>query len=398
MKKSRNKESDLFYNPISIKGAKKHNLKNIDVDIPRNKLVVLTGVSGSGKSSLAFNTLFNEGQKKYAESLNTYVRQFISKMESAEVDSITGLCPTIAIEQKQSSANARSTVGTLTEINDYLRLLFAKLGKIKSPVSGKIIQKYTSEKIISEIEKMHPHQWLYILQPIIAKKISDLEIKIEQLNSEGFKIYIVDDKENRILNPVSQISYNLKWKYFVILERFKTKSSYEDGELSGLFETLEFCFLGSSNDVWIDIDQKELKYYPNHLFQDGIQFEEPNINIFSFNNSYGFCKTCLARGWQYGVNYKFIIPNYNLSISTGALKIWNIKNKHVEQWKENFLNQANIINFPLDKAIKDFTEIEKEMLFKGSDKLIGIETFLSRIYKTSVLQYEEIISNFTGII
>ena len=320
--------------------------------------------------------MFNEGQRKYAESLNTYVRQFISKMESAEVDSITGLCPAIAIEQKQSSASTRSTVGTLTEINDYLRLLYAKLGKIISPKSGKIVQKYNAEKIIQEIEKLPANKWLFILQPIKANNLAELIINIDLLEKEGYRdIYILDEKNQRSFSTIKQISFDEKSKYFVILEKFQTKENYVDGELAGLFETLEFCFLGETNDVWIDQDQQELKYYPNHLIQDGIQFEEPNINLFSFNNSYGFCTACQARGWQYGINNKLIIPNQNLSIHDGAIKIWKIKNVYIENWKKKFLLEAEQIHFPLNKPLKDFNESEKKLLFEGSENLTGIYPF-----------------------
>ncbi|MDI9338838.1 MAG: excinuclease ABC subunit A, partial [Alphaproteobacteria bacterium] len=379
--KKKSKETTCI-NPISIIGAKKHNLNNISVDIPRNQLVVLTGVSGSGKSSLAFNTLFAEGQRKYAESLNTYIRQFVNKMESAEVEVIHGLCPAIAIEQKVSSSSTKSTVGSLTEILDYLKLLFAHIGVIVSPKSGNIIQKYTAPKMLTIIQNIPEKNTVCILSKIKLDKNSDnLKIHLESFIERGYTdIYAIQhDTNQRHIIQISNFIYKNDCTYYLLFSKFETKSNYTPEDLSDFVETMHLAFTEGNYEIYLDLNENNLQKYPNHLHQEDIYFEEPNPNLFSYSNSYGICKKCNGSGTTWDLDMNLIIPNKQLSVAEGAIIPWQDKKHKI--WQDNFINDSKIHNFPIHTPIHNLTPTEYNVLIKGSDTLKGVNNFIQSVSK-----------------
>jgi excinuclease ABC subunit A len=300
---------------ILIKGAQLHNLKNIDVAIPRNKLVVITGLSGSGKSSLAFDTLYAEGQRRYVESLSSYARQFLGRLDKPKVEYIKGIAPAIAIEQKVNTTNARSTVGTSTEVYDYMKLLFARIGKTFSPISGKEVKKQTVTDVIEKVKELPMDSKWLLLSPIHLEEGRALEDKLKVLLQQGFARILVDNEMMR-LDTIDQHSLDHK-DILQIIDRIVVKQEEEfynrlaDAVDTAFYEGKGVCYLQ-------EITTHNRFEFSNNFALDGISFLEPNIHLFSFNNPYGACPTCEGYGNIIGIDDELVIPNTALSVYENA--------------------------------------------------------------------------------
>ena len=379
---------------ILIKGARLHNLKNIDVAIPRNKFVVITGLSGSGKSTLAFDTLYAEGQRRYVESLSSYARQFLGRLNKPEVDSIKGISPAIAIEQKVNSKNPRSTIGTSTEIYDYIKLLFARIGKTISPVSGKEVKKHNVQDVVDFILTKKEGAKFYILAPA---KIGDREYKLylEMLLQQGYHRLKHNEDILRI-EDVLENETQLKGSFYLLLDRLSLKS--EDGFIERLADSIQTCFHEGKGDCLIEfIDTKEKKLFSNRFEADGIVFEEPSIHLFSFNNPFGACKTCEGYGSIVGIDEELVIPNTGLSIYEDAIACW--KGDTLCKYKDDLVFNAEKWNIPIHKPYYELSEEQKEFIWNGNKtlKFKGINPFFKALEKKNYkIQNRVLLSRYRG--
>ncbi len=378
-------------NKIFIKGARTHNLKNIDVEIPRNKLVVVTGVSGSGKSSLTIDTLYAEGQRRYVESLSSYVRQFMSRMDKPDVDYIKGLSPAIAIEQKTTTGTTRSTVGTLTEIYDYLRLLYAKVGKTYSPVSGKLVQKQEVSDVIDYIKTLEENSKIQILSPLIEITKNKLETLLQDgiqrllLDGEVIKTEDVEEKEIAALNK--------KKEKFILIDR-ATAEQTEDN-LYRLADSVSLAFSESDGECVIDVPGKTKKVFSNKFELDGIAFEIPSPQLFNFNSPYGACSKCEGFGTILGIDHDLVIPNKNLSVYEDAVVCWRTEGMSI--WKKDLIKGAPKCDFPIHKPIIDLTKEQYKMLWEGTPYFQGINAFFKDVEsQTYKIQYRVMLAKYRG--
>lgn len=384
-------------NSIQVKGAKVNNLKNVDVEIPRNKLIVVTGLSGSGKSSLAFDTLYAEGQRRYVESLSSYARQFLGKMAKPECECIKGLPPAIAIEQKVNTRNPRSTVGTSTEIYDYLRLLFGRIGKTYSPVSGEEVKRHTIEDVISFVLNYPDDTRIAISSPIVLPEnrsfLSQLEIYLKEGYSRLIKdnefIYIEDLITTTDL-PETSAGYNL------LIDRLSVK--HEGEELSRLADSIEVAFFEGREECNIHIWQDSgVNYYTfsKRFEADGISFMEPNDLMFNFNNPYGACPRCEGFGKVIGISEELVIPNPALSVYEDAVVCW--KGEKMSEWKRAFIHIASRYKFPIHQSYCELTEEQKSLLWHGCDDFPGIDGFFKMVENNQYkIQYRVMLSRYRG--
>lgn len=388
---------------IQIKGARVHNLKDISVDIPRNKLVVVTGVSGSGKSSLTIDTLYAEGQRRYAESLSAYARQFLNRMNKPDVDYIKGLCPAIAIEQKVISRTPRSTVGSMTEIYEYLRLLFARIGKTISPVSGKEVRKDDVTDVLNAIIQLNEGDKVFILASLKQHKNRQLLEELNILSQKGFsRVYSRDTslknegQVHRIEELLLLTEKELKTKKLthILVDRILVKKFDED-DTHRLADSIGTAFYEGEGDVYIEVNGKELLHFNNRFELDGMQFEEPVPNLFSFNNPFGACPTCEGFSQVLGIDADLVIPDRRLSVYDGAVAPW--KGEKLDWWRLNFVKGAKKFDFPVHKPIADLTDKQYKQLWQGSDGVMGINDFFkdveSQLYK---VQYRVLLSRYRG--
>jgi len=399
---------------ILIKGARVHNLKNVDLEIGRNKLVVITGVSGSGKSSLAIDTLFAEGQRRYVESLSAYARQFLVRMNKPDVDYIKGLCPAIAIEQKVSTRSSRSTVGSLTEIYDYLRLLYARIGKTYSPVSGKEVQKHEVSDVVDFIKSLKEGATVFILSPqrtpaddtpLKLKKAKTeasvtpartLKQELNILNQKGFA-RIISEKEvykiEELLANEAQLK-TLKGKSFqLVVDRIVWKKDDEDLQ-SRISDSVGVAFFEGHGDCIIFYDGKEKKF-SNKFELDGILFEEPTPHLFSFNNPYGACRRCEGFGSVIGVDENLVIPDKNKSVYEGAIAPW--KGEKMGEWLTLLIKSAHKFDFPVHRSYRELTASEKKLLWTGNKYFHGLDEFFKELEKQSYkIQYRVLLSRYRG--
>ncbi|MFN8296567.1 MAG: excinuclease ABC subunit UvrA [Chitinophagales bacterium] len=378
-----NSDSKIF-----IKGARTHNLKNIDVEIPRNKLVVVTGVSGSGKSSLTIDTLYAEGQRRYVESLSSYVRQFMSRMDKPDVDYIKGLSPAIAIEQKTTTGTTRSTVGTLTEIYDYLRLLYAKTGKTYSPVSGKLVQKKDVADVIDYIKTLEENTKLQVLSPL--KEIS--KNKLETLLQDGIQRLLIDNEVVRI-EEMNHDTVNKKKEMYVLIDRATAEQSEDN--LYRLADSVNLAFSESDGICVIDVPGKTKKIFSNKFELDGIAFEIPSPQFFNFNSPYGACDKCEGFGTILGIDHDLVIPNKNLSIYEDAVVCW--RGEVMSAWKKQLIKGAPKCDFPIHKPIADFTKEQYKTLWTGNQYFHGIHDFFKDVEsQTYKIQYRVMLAKYRG--
>jgi len=377
---------------IIIKGAKLHNLKNIDVVIPRNKLVVITGLSGSGKSSLAFDTLYAEGQRRYVESLSSYARQFLGKLHKPKVDYIKGIAPAIAIEQKVNSTNPRSTVGTSTEIYDYIKLLFARIGKTYSPISGKIVKKHTVTDVTNFVKTFKEETKLLLLCPIIINEDRDLKTVLKVLSQQGYARIKYEDEIYRIDDlPINKKNYNdLK----LVIDRVVVRDD-EDfyNRLSDAIQTA--FFEGNGVCIIQDVSNNTLTEFNNKFELDGVLFYEPNTHFFSFNNPYGACSTCEGYGDVVGIDEDLVIPNTGLSIYNDA--IYPFRTDAYRHYKDELITHAYKYEIPIHKPWFELTEEQKSIVWKGNKNFYGIHHFFSALEEKSYkIQNRVMLSRYRG--
>src|SRR5687767_3362421 len=378
---------------IYIKGARVHNLKNISVEIPRNKLVVVTGVSGSGKSSLTIDTLFAEGQRRYAESLSAYARQFMARMVKPDVDFIKGLCPAIAIEQKVITRTPRSTVGSMTEIYDYLRLLFARAGKTISPVSGREVKKDDVNDVIDVISKLNEGDKVLILVPFKQHKNRNSQEELNILLQKGFsRLY-----SGEILR-IEELMENKKWKAaketYVLIDRLVVKAFDEDDK-HRMADSIGTAFYEGEGELLIEINGTKKLAFSNRFELDGMLFEEPVPNLFSFNNPFGACPTCEGFSQVLGIDTDLVIPDRRLSVYEGAIAPW--KGEKLGWWREQFIKAAKKFNFPIHKAIADLTPAQYNILWEGNEHAHGINDFFKEVEQNLYkVQYRVLLSRYRG--
>lgn len=389
---------------IIIKRARVNNLKNLSVAIPRNKLVVITGLSGSGKSSLAFDTLFAEGQRMYVESLSSYARQFLGRMEKPDVDYIKGVSPAIAIEQKVNTRNPRSTVGTTTEIYDYLKLLFARIGKTYSPVSGKEVKRDTVTDVVNAINSFPEGTRVMVAAPLKMKKGRKLAEELNLLLSKGFARILVDGEMKfieQILNPEEQgkkkpKTLKLEGTVEILIDRSSVNKDDEDTTFR-LSDSVQTAFFEGEGDCIIYAEEGKLKRYTfsDRFELDGITFTEPSINFFSFNNPYGACQTCEGFGKVLGIDEDLVIPDKSLSVYEGAIAPW--KSESMSEWLKPLLKNGIKFDFPIHRPYNELMPQQRELLWNGNEYFEGIHDFFKYLEsKTYKIQYRVMLSRYRG--
>ncbi|MDO1514418.1 excinuclease ABC subunit UvrA [Maribacter confluentis] len=375
---------------IIIKGAKLHNLKNIDVVIPRNKLVVITGLSGSGKSSLAFDTLYAEGQRRYVESLSSYARQFLGKLDKPKVDYIKGIAPAIAIEQKVNSTNPRSTVGTTTEIYDYIKLLFARIGKTFSPISGNEVKKHTVSDIVNFVKTFDEQTKLLLLAPIQIREDRDTIKSLELFSKQGYARIKYNNKVLRI----DQAPKDIGKKFDLVIDRIITKND-EDfyNRLANAIDTA--LFEGKGECVIEELATGKQTFFSNKFELDGMTFLEPNVHLFSFNNPYGACPKCEGYGDVIGIDEDLVIPNTALSVYENAIFPW--RGESMGFYRDQLVNSAYKFDFPIHKPWYELTEEQKELVWKGNNHFIGLHKFFGMLEEKSYkIQNRVMLSRYRG--
>ena len=377
---------------IIIKGARVNNLKNLDIAIPRNKLVVITGLSGSGKSSLAFDTLFAEGQRKYVESLSSYARQFLGRMEKPEVDYIKGVSPAIAIEQKVNTRNPRSTVGTTTEIYDYLKLLFARIGTTFSPKSGNKVKRDTVTSVVESINQNTEGERYMITTPLVIKEGRKLDRELDALLSKGYTRVLVDDEVSYI-EEIDATKLK-KATIEILIDRLAVNKADEDAQFR-LADSVQTAFYEGEGVCIIRFSGSEKVTYSDKFELDGIVFEEPTVNLFSFNNPYGACRKCEGFGKVLGIDPELVISDRNLSIYDGAIVPW--RSETMKKWAQPLLTHAHHFDFPVHRPIKDLSEEEYNVLWSGNKYFEGIDAFYKHIEsKLHKIQYRVLLSRYRG--
>lgn len=385
---------------ILIKGARVHNLKNVTAEIPRNKLVVVTGVSGSGKSSLTIDTLFAEGQRRYAESLSAYVRQFMARMVKPDVDYIKGLCPAIAIEQKVITRTPRSTVGSMTEIYDYMRLLFARTGRTISPVSGRTVKKDDVSDVVKAIAGRTHGDKVLVLVPFRQHVNRNVSEELNILLQKGFSRLLVSGEAVRIEDMLEEKSplYKKNGKpekeAFVLIDRLVVKD-FDDDDKHRIADSVTTGFYEGEGELLLIINDNEKFQFSNRFELDGIVFEEPVPDLFSFNNPVGACPVCEGFSLVLGIDEDLVIPDKRLSVYEGAVAPW--KGEKLSKWKENFIKTSKSSNFPIHKAIMDLTKEQYALLWKGDKYNNGIDDFFKEVEQNLYkVQYRVLLSRFRG--
>ncbi|RMF02473.1 MAG: excinuclease ABC subunit A, partial [Bacteroidetes bacterium] len=365
---------------IYIKGARANNLKNISLDIPKNKLVVVTGVSGSGKSSITMDTLFAEGQRRYVESLSSYARQFLMRMKKPDVDYIKGICPAIAIEQKVSTANARSTVGTLTEIYDYLRLLYARVGRTYSPISGREVKKHQVSDVVDFIMSL-PEGTKVQLFAYVPTKYRDrsLGAELQLLLQKGYTRVWWDNKLQDIQELMESGHENLEKALHtfaeplrILVDRFVVKAADEENT-KRIADSVQTTFYESEGDCEVAVIGGDTTYFNNRFELDGLTFLEPNPQLFNFNNPYGACPKCEGFSMVMGIDERKVVPDPSLSVYEGAISCW--KGERYGRWLDAFLRVAHRFDFPVHTPYQDLNEDERRLLWQGNEFFAGIHAF-----------------------
>ncbi|MFS4415656.1 excinuclease ABC subunit UvrA [Maribacter sp. 2307ULW6-5] len=375
---------------IIIKGAKLHNLKDIDVVIPRNKLVVITGLSGSGKSSLAFDTLYAEGQRRYVESLSSYARQFLGKLDKPKVDYIKGIAPAIAIEQKVNSTNPRSTVGTTTEIYDYIKLLYARIGKTFSPVSGRQVKKDTVTDVVEHVRAFAENTKLLLLAPVHIREDRDVHKSLQLFSKQGYARIKHSGKVIRI----DQAPQDMGRDFSLVVDRIVTKND-EDfyNRLANAVDTA--FFEGKGQCVVESLSDGAQTHFSNKFELDGTPFLEPNVHLFSFNNPYGACPKCEGYGDVIGIDEDLVVPNTGLSIYENAIFPW--RGDSMGWYRDQLVNAAYKFNFPIHRPWFELTREQRQLVWKGNDHFIGLHKFFEMLEEKSYkIQNRVMLSRYRG--
>lgn len=388
---------------IHIKGARANNLKNIDLSIPKNKLVVVTGVSGSGKSSLTIDTLFAEGQRRYVESLSAYARQFLMRMKKPEVDYIKGICPAIAIEQKVSTRNARSTVGTLTEIYDYLRLLYARVGKTYSPISGEIVKRHEVSDVTDFIQQFSEGSKVQLFIPL-SYKYQDrlLKQEIQLLLQKGYTRILLNGQLQRIEDLLEQKNPILKKTLknikdndiLVLIDRFVVKKEDEEN-IKRIADSIQTAFFESLGECVVDVIDQERMSFNNRFELDGLSFLDPTPHLFNFNNPYGACPACEGFSLVMGIDAAKVIPNPSQSVYEGAIACW--KGEKYGLWLDQLIDNAHHFDFPIHRPYQDLSKEQQKVLWKGNQYFRGIDDFFDELEeKTYKIQNRAMLARYRG--
>ena len=377
---------------ILIKGAKLHNLKNIDVAIPRHKLVVITGLSGSGKSSLAFDTLYAEGQRRYVESLSSYARQFLGRLHKPNVDYIKGIAPAIAIEQKVNSTNPRSTVGTTTEIYDYLKLVFARIGKTISPTSNNVVKKDTTSDVINYIKTLNVGDKLLLLAPIHLEEGRSIENKLQALVHQGFARIKVDESVKRIeqIEDFKKLTKTIS----LVVDRIIVKDDTDF--YNRLADAIEMAFFeGNGRCVIEQLKDYNSKEFSNSFELDGQKFLEPNTHLFSFNNPYGACPKCEGYGDVIGIDESLVIPNTSLSVYENALFPW--RGETMKYYRDLLVNNSHKFDFPIHKPYFELNPKHQKLIWTGNSHFTGLDDFFEELEsKAYKVQNRVMLSRYRG--
>ena len=393
-------EQKLLRRYIHIKGARSNNLRNIEVKIPKKELVVVVGLSGSGKSSLIIDTLYAEGQRRYVESLSSYARQFLDRMKKPEVDFIKGICPAIAIEQKVSSSNARSTVGSLTEIYDYLRLLYARVGITYSPVTGDVVRKHEVSDVVDYIKKHDIGTKVYLTIPLQNKYERTLAAEFDLLIQKGYtRIF----KNGDLVNMQDLIEdegfdgdqsvLKLKDEYFILIDRFALNEDEEN--LKRIADSALTAFAESEGECRVEIVGGETTTFNNRFELDGIIFLEPTHQLFNYNNPYGACPRCEGYGKILGISASKVIPDDTLSVYDGAIACW--RGEKGKMWLQSFIDHAHRFDFPVHKPINQLTEEQYDLLWNGNEYFDGIHSFFEELEaKTYKIQNRVLLARYRG--
>ena len=377
---------------ILIKGAKLHNLKNVDVAIPRNKLVVLTGLSGSGKSSLAFDTLYAEGQRRYVESLSSYARQFLGRLHKPNVDFIKGIAPAIAIEQKVNSTNPRSTVGTSTEIYDYLKLLFARVGITYSPISGEQVKKDNTTDVVDHVRSFDEGQKLLLLAPIHLEEGRQLDEKLKTLQNQGYARIKINDKVERIENVIGLELKDIALQ--LVVDRIIVR--HENDFFNRLADAIEIAFYEGKGGCSIEnLEHKTVREFNTSFSLDGQTFLEPSTHLFSFNNPYGACPQCEGYGDVVGIDKTLVIPNTTLSIYENAIFPW--RGESMSYFRNQLVNNGHKFDFPIHKPYFELTSKQKQLLWTGNQYFTGLNAFFEELEsKAYKVQNRVMLSRYRG--
>lgn len=384
---------------IIIKGAQLHNLKNVDVAIPRNKLVVITGLSGSGKSSLAFDTLYAEGQRRYVESLSSYARQFLGKLDKPKVEYIKGIAPAIAIEQKVNTTNARSTVGTSTEIYDYMKLLFSRIGKTYSPISGQEVKKHTVTDVVNCVQSLKIESKWLLLAPIHLEEGRALNDKLKVLLQQGFARVLVDNKTVRLddfvatLEMIDEKALADK-EILLIIDRIVVKN--EEEFFNRIADAIQIAFYEGKGELYLqEVDSDQRKTFNSNFQLDEMEFLEPNIHLFSFNNPYGACPSCEGYGNIIGIDEDLVIPNTALSVYENAIFPW--RGESMSWYRDQLVNNSHHFDFPIHKPFFELNQEQKELIWKGNKYFIGLNDFFTELEANNYkIQNRVLLSRYRG--
>jgi len=377
---------------IIIKGARMHNLKDLDVAIPRNKLVVITGLSGSGKSSLAFDTLYAEGQRRYVESLSSYARQFLGRLDKPKVEYIKGIAPAIAIEQKVNTTNARSTVGTSTEIYDYLKLLYARVGRTFSPVSGQEVRKHTVTDVVEKVKTFEAGSRWLLLSRIVDDGKRTLKEKLSILLQQGFARIFADGQMLRIEDMTEE---HLQSKeLFLIIDRIVV--SHDEDFYNRLSDAVQTAFFEGKGELFLqDAAGPTRLSFSNRFELDGISFPEPNVHLFSFNNPYGACPVCEGYGNVIGIDETLVVPNTSLSIYENAVYAW--RGESMSWYRDQLVNNAYRFDFPIHKPYFQLSDEQRDLLWKGNSYFTGLTDFFRELEeKNYKIQNRVMLSRYRG--
>lgn len=404
LSKKKPKRSARTENNIFIKGARVHNLKNITVEIPRNKLIVVTGVSGSGKSSLTIDTLFAEGQRRYAESLSAYARQFMARMNKPDVDYIKGLCPAIAIEQKVITRTPRSTVGSMTEIYDYLRLLFARVGKTISPVSGREVKKDDVNDVVNAIDRLNKGDKVLLLVAFRQHHNRDVKEELNILMQKGFSRIASPNPSGggaleivrieNLLEKKELPSYIVHRTLYVLIDRIVVKDFDEDDK-HRLADSVTTAFYEGEGEATLEINGSQMLHFSSKYELDGIKFEEPVPNLFSFNNPYGACPVCGGFSLVLGIDPDLVIPDKRLSIYENAIAPW--RGEKLGLWKEKLIRAAGHFDFPIHRPVIDLTSAQYNLLWTGNEYFSGLNEFFKEVEQNLYkVQYRVLLSRYRG--
>ena len=381
---------------IEIKGARTHNLKNVSVSIPRNSFTVVTGVSGSGKSSLTIDTLYAEGQRRYVESLSSYARQFLDRMNKPEVDQIKGICPAIAIEQRTHSKTSRSTVGSLTELYDYLRLLFSRIGHTYSPISGKEIKRHRVTDVVDYVLTKEEGDRIIVCYHVGVENAEVLAQVLDLLMKKGFTRFYLNQELYRIDEYVTKtVELEFPTSIYVLVDRLVITNEEDEAFMQRLADSIQTAFYEGHGECSVSDETLNFKSFNNRFELDGIVFNKPTVHFFNFNNPYGACKKCEGWGTIIGVDPDLVIPKKGLSVYEGAVTCW--RGEKMKAWKQDFIKQASAYDFPIHRPISELSNDEYRLLWDGDGSLNGIYDFFDFLDENSYkIQYRVMMSRYRG--